>query len=187
MGSLSLLQGIVPTQGSNPGLPHCRWILYQLSHQGSPYQMTTPIGSFPGGATGKEPACQCRRHEMWIWSLGQEHPLEKEMATHASILAWKISWTEESAGLQSIALQSEIWLKWLSTHALLLVLKPFFFFFLLHSLWYLCSPTRIKPKLQQKCRILTTRPPGNSQAIFITNSISFVNWQKMRNEFSLVK
>ena len=34
MGSLSLLQGIFPTQGSNPGLPHCRWILYQLSHQG---------------------------------------------------------------------------------------------------------------------------------------------------------
>ena len=35
VGSLSLLQGIFPTQGSNPGLPHCRWILYQLSHQGS--------------------------------------------------------------------------------------------------------------------------------------------------------
>ena len=34
--SLSLLQGILPTQGSNPGLPHCRWILYQLSHKGSP-------------------------------------------------------------------------------------------------------------------------------------------------------
>ena len=36
VGSLSLLQQIVPTQGSNPGLPHCRWILYQLSYQGSP-------------------------------------------------------------------------------------------------------------------------------------------------------
>ena len=35
VGSHSLLQ-IFPTQGSNPGLPHCRWILYQLSHQGSP-------------------------------------------------------------------------------------------------------------------------------------------------------
>ena len=34
--SLSLLQGIFPTQRSNPGLPHCRWILYQLSHKGSP-------------------------------------------------------------------------------------------------------------------------------------------------------
>ena len=36
VGSLSLLQGIFPTQGWNPGLPHCRWVLYQLSHQGSP-------------------------------------------------------------------------------------------------------------------------------------------------------
>ena len=36
VGCLSLLQGIFPSQGSNPGLPHCRWILYQLSHKGSP-------------------------------------------------------------------------------------------------------------------------------------------------------
>ena len=36
VGSLSLLQGVFPTQGSNPGLPHCRQILDQLSHQGSP-------------------------------------------------------------------------------------------------------------------------------------------------------
>ena len=36
VGSLSLLQGIFPTQGPNLGLPHCRWILYQLSHKGSP-------------------------------------------------------------------------------------------------------------------------------------------------------
>ena len=36
VGSLSLPQGIFPTQGLDPGIPHCRWILYQLSHQGSP-------------------------------------------------------------------------------------------------------------------------------------------------------
>ena len=36
VGSLFLLQGTFPTQGLNPGLPHCRWILYQLSHKGSP-------------------------------------------------------------------------------------------------------------------------------------------------------
>ena len=36
VGSCSLLQGIFPTQGLNPALPHCRWILHQLSHQGSP-------------------------------------------------------------------------------------------------------------------------------------------------------
>jgi hypothetical protein len=37
VGSRSLFQEIFPTQGSNPGLPHCRWILYQLSHKGSPW------------------------------------------------------------------------------------------------------------------------------------------------------
>ena len=36
VGCHAILQGIFPTQGSNPGLPHCRWILYRLSHQGSP-------------------------------------------------------------------------------------------------------------------------------------------------------
>ena len=44
VGSLSLLQGIFPTQGSNPGLLHCRWILYQLSHKGSP-KMTWDRGN----------------------------------------------------------------------------------------------------------------------------------------------
>ena len=38
-------------------------------------------------------------------SLGQENPLEKEMATHSSILAWEIAWTEEACGLQSMGSQ----------------------------------------------------------------------------------
>ena len=40
--------------------------------------------------------------ETWVLSLGQEDSLEKEMATHFSILAWKITWTEEAGGLQSV-------------------------------------------------------------------------------------
>ena len=60
---------------------------------------------FPGGTSGKEPACQCRRHETWIQSLGQEDPLEEGMATHFSIVAWKIPWTVEPGGLQSIGFQ----------------------------------------------------------------------------------
>ena len=43
MGSLSLLQGIFPIQGWNPGLLHCRQILYQLSHQGSPASEATTV------------------------------------------------------------------------------------------------------------------------------------------------
>ena len=44
--------------------------------------------------------------ENWVQSLGQEDPLEEEMATHSSILAWKIPWTEEPAGLQSMGSQT---------------------------------------------------------------------------------
>ena len=40
--------------------------------------------------------------EMWVQSLGQEDPLEKEMETLSSILAWEIPWTEEPGGLQSM-------------------------------------------------------------------------------------
>ena len=42
---------------------------------------------------------------MWVWSLGQEDPLEESMATHSSILAWTVPWTEELGGLPSIWLQ----------------------------------------------------------------------------------
>ena len=43
--------------------------------------------------------------EMSVTSLGQEDPLEKEMATHSSILAWEIQWTEEPGGVQSMGSQ----------------------------------------------------------------------------------
>jgi len=53
---------------------------------------------FPGGSDIKEYACNAG-------DLGQEDPLEKEMATHSSILAFRIPWTEEPGGLQSIGSQ----------------------------------------------------------------------------------
>ena len=43
--------------------------------------------------------------ETWVQALGWEDPLEKGMAMHSSILAWRIPWTEEPGGLQSMALQ----------------------------------------------------------------------------------
>ena len=49
--------------------------------------------------------------EMQVPSLGQEGPLEEEVATHSSILAWRIQWTEEAGGLQSMGSQSGIWIR----------------------------------------------------------------------------
>ena len=43
----------------------------------------------------------------WVQSLGQEDPLEKEMAAHSSVLAWEIPWTEEPGGLQSMGVTKE--------------------------------------------------------------------------------
>ena len=51
------------------------------------------------------PASVGNLQETRVLSLGQEDPLEKEMATHSNILAWKIPWTEEFSGLQSMGLQ----------------------------------------------------------------------------------
>ena len=52
--------------------------------------------------------------ETWVWSLGQEDPLEKEMAIHSSILAWEIQGTEEPGGLQSMGLQELNMTEWLN-------------------------------------------------------------------------
>ena len=47
--------------------------------------------------------CLSAMWETWVRSLGQEDPLEKEMASHSSILAWRIPWMEELGGLQSMS------------------------------------------------------------------------------------
>ena len=62
------------------------------------------LSGFPGGASGKEPLSQCRRQKRFE-PLVRNIPPEKGMATHSSILAWEIPWTEEPGGLQSIGLQ----------------------------------------------------------------------------------
>ena len=46
--------------------------------------------------------------ETWVRSLGREDPVEKEMATHSNILAWRITWTEELGGLQSCHIKTKL-------------------------------------------------------------------------------
>ena len=58
VGSLSLIQGIFPIQGSNPSLPHCRQILYQLSHQGNP--RTLEWVAYPFSSRSSQPRNQTR-------------------------------------------------------------------------------------------------------------------------------
>ena len=71
---------------------------YKGKHQTQ--DVSSRVKGFPGAANDKEPACQCRRRERRGFS-----PLEEGMATHSSILAWRIPWTEEPGGLWSIGSQ----------------------------------------------------------------------------------
>ena len=63
------------------------------------------VDFFPGGASGKESALHCRDSRDGALIPGLEDPLEKEMATHSGILAWKIPWRAEPDGLQSMGSQ----------------------------------------------------------------------------------
>ena len=62
---------------------------------------------FPGGSVVKNPLAMRGTQETGVCFLGQEDPLEKGMATHSSILAWRIPWTEEPGTLQPIRSQRE--------------------------------------------------------------------------------
>ena len=76
------------------------------------------VQSFAGGSAVKNPSLiQETMLETWVWSLDQEDLLEEGMATHSSILAWRIPWTEEPGGLQSIGSQRgrHNWSNWART------------------------------------------------------------------------
>ena len=72
------------------------------------------LTGFPGGLVVKHPPA---KQETWVWSLGWEDSLEKEMATHSSTLAWKITWMEEPGRLHSVGFPKS-W-TWLSNFTLL--------------------------------------------------------------------
>ena len=112
VSSRSLLQGIFPARGSNPGLPHFRWILYQLSHKGSPRTLEWVAYHFSNRSSRTQDSNQgllhCR-HILYQLSyqgsprvLKKKSHLEKEMATQSIILAWGIPWKEEPGRLQSM-------------------------------------------------------------------------------------
>ena len=109
VGSHSLLQGIFPTQGStiwSTRKATVSVVIYIFWISGRVPVLFLVIAysseaSLIAQSVKNLPAMQ----ETWVQSLGWEDPLEKEMSTHSSILAWEISWTEEPCGLQSMGLQ----------------------------------------------------------------------------------
>ena len=70
------------------------------------YILKNTISGYPGDSAVKESSCNTGdAQETQVWFLGQEDPLEKEMAAHSSMPAWKIPWTEELGRQQSIGSQ----------------------------------------------------------------------------------
>ena len=65
----------------------------------------THTRDFPSGSVVKNLPANAGDTGVQVWSLGQEDPMEKKMATHSSFLAWKIPWTEELGGLYTIGSQ----------------------------------------------------------------------------------
>ena len=96
--------GIFPTKGSNPLFRV--FCISRILYPGAIWEFTLshalPKG-FPGSLQVKVSVCSA---ETWVRSLGREDPLEKEMATHSSTLAWRIPWAEEPGGLQSMGSES---------------------------------------------------------------------------------
>ena len=113
---------------------------------------------FPGGSVIKNlPA----NEETWIWSLGEEDSLEKEVATHSSILAWEIPRTEESGGPQAMGLQKIR--AWLSTKQ-----QQQHSFITLSITWFLYS---------SRCRVLSTL------CLFSSDGVEFLKRSKMFSTF----
>ena len=93
--------------------------------------------------------------ETWVLSLSQEDPLEKGMATHFSILAWEIPWTEEPSGVQSMESQ-RVGHDWVTNMFTLSVLANFFFFFFLFFFFFDTFPASVyQLVLKQMLRILS--------------------------------
>ena len=80
--------GLIPELGSSPG----EGIGYPLQYSWASL-LVHMVKNLPS------------MRETQVWFMGQEDPLEKRMATHSSILAWRMPWTEEPGGLQSMGLQ----------------------------------------------------------------------------------
>ena len=103
-GSPALQADALPSEVPGKPLPVyvCEsWTIKKTEHQRIDVQFSSVRTSLVAQRLKHLPAMW----ETWVRSLGREDPLEKEMANHSSILAWRIPWTEEPGGLQSMVSQ----------------------------------------------------------------------------------
>ena len=106
VGFYFLLQGIFLIQASNVHLLHCRWILCHWAarevHTKAWTSFTVPPVTCRASLVAQMVKNLLTMQENWVQFLHWEDPLEKGMATHSCILAWRIPWTEEPGRLQTM-------------------------------------------------------------------------------------
>ena len=102
--------------------------------------------------------------KMWVWSLDCEDPLEEEMATHSSIFAWEIPWTEEPGRLQSMGSQRD----WVTEHE--------------EFVWFVFSPLQEGFDLQVASAFIDNYPPDHiTSSLAINEWLNFSIWTKKTN------
>ena len=135
----------------------------------STFPDSTGLRTTPNDSAGEESICNAGdTGETRVWRLFQEDPLEEEMATHSSILAWKISWTEEPSGLQSMGSQSQTWL---STHTEVIL-----------SLWQMRILRFTWTDFLGIQYLLRSKPILESRKLLWLDSLSFRAWPLSWNE-----
>ena len=97
IGNFSLLQGIFPTQGSNPGLLHCRWTLYQLSHKGSPEINMGPMQSITWILESENLSCLEQERDSDVAAPRYESTQKEATGTASQWGNWDLSPTTQGA------------------------------------------------------------------------------------------
>ena len=98
VGSFSLLQGIFPTQRSNPGLPHCGQILYQLSHKGSPRILQWVAFPFSRGSSQLRDGTQVSHIAGWFftsWAIREALDIERWVLSTLGFWSLETSWLSQ--------------------------------------------------------------------------------------------
>ena len=129
-----LAKAVQSSHCCTPGFPWCECVLTLMRypcHSERTSMDTLLLAAVPKTSqvalVAKNRLLMQEMWEMWVRSVGREDPLEKEMTTHSSILAWRIPWTEEPGGLQSMGSQrvGDDWSS-LAQHILLSVFHNFY-------------------------------------------------------------
>ena len=159
---------------------------HRVRHDCSDLAAAAAAAGFPGGSNGNVSACNVGDlGSTWVWSLGWEDPLEKEMATHSSTLAWKIPWMEDPGRLQPMGSQ-RVGHDWATSLSLSWLLME-----LIHNLKNKCLQFQMislenSTKHKKTNTNFTQSLPENRRELNSFYEVWYQNWSTYRNKTLLL-